>query len=105
MAASGWWFLVVDMYPAFLRLNGRRVVPFNLDGFSDSNMVPLSMIDRVELVTGGASAVYGADAVAGVVNFILKKNFTGFEFSGTLANVTVLPGGAGISLAIESTWP
>lgn len=64
-------------------INGRRVVPFNLDGFSDSNMVPLSMIDRVELVTGGASAVYGADAVAGVVNFILKKNFTGFEFSGT----------------------
>lgn len=64
-------------------INGRRVVPFNLTGFVDTNSVPVNMIDRVEIVTGGASAVYGADAVAGVVNFILKKSFTGFEASGS----------------------
>ncbi|MBL8343784.1 MAG: TonB-dependent receptor [Rubrivivax sp.] len=64
-------------------INGRRVVPFSLDGFVDTNTVPLSLLDRVEIVTGGASAVYGADAVAGVVNFILRKSFTGFEASGT----------------------
>ncbi|MBL8347787.1 MAG: TonB-dependent receptor plug domain-containing protein, partial [Rubrivivax sp.] len=64
-------------------INGRRVVPFNLTGYVDTNSVPVNMIDRVEIVTGGASAVYGADAVAGVVNFILKKSFTGFEASGS----------------------
>lgn len=64
-------------------INGRRVVPFNLSGFVDTNTVPIGLIDRVEIVTGGASAVYGADAVAGVVNFILKKSFTGFEASGS----------------------
>ena len=64
-------------------INGRRVVPFNLTGFVDTNTVPIGLIDRVEIVTGGASAVYGADAVAGVVNFILRKNFTGFEAAGS----------------------
>jgi len=64
-------------------LNGRRMVPFNLTGYVDTNTVPIGLIDRVEIVTGGASAVYGADAVAGVVNFILKKSFNGFEASGS----------------------
>ncbi|MCW5635866.1 MAG: TonB-dependent receptor [Rubrivivax sp.] len=64
-------------------VNGRRLMPFDLNGFSDTNTVPVSMIDRVEIVTGGASAVYGADAVAGVVNFILRKSFSGFEASGS----------------------
>ncbi|GIL37942.1 TonB-dependent receptor domain-containing protein [Roseiterribacter gracilis] len=45
----------------------------------DLNQIPPSLIDRVEVVTGGASAVYGADAVAGVVNIILKKNYEGAE--------------------------
>ncbi|WJM85519.1 TonB-dependent receptor plug domain-containing protein [Dickeya chrysanthemi] len=45
----------------------------------DVNTIPVEWVERVEVITGGASAVYGADAVAGVVNFILKKNFTGFE--------------------------
>jgi iron complex outermembrane receptor protein len=63
-------------------LNGRRLVPFDRFGYVDVNTIPIALLDRVELVTGGASAVYGADAVAGVVNFITKRNFQGVELSG-----------------------
>jgi len=61
-------------------VNGRRHVgssPGSTD--VDVNTIPVEWIERVEVITGGASAVYGADAVAGVVNFILKKSFDGFE--------------------------
>ena len=53
-------------------LDGRRVVPFNLNGTVDTNAIPIALLQRVDLVSGGASAVYGADAISGVVNFILK---------------------------------
>jgi len=59
--------------------NGKRFVPATLGGVVDTNNVPVSLLERVDLVTGGASAVYGADAVAGVVNFVTKRNFTGVE--------------------------
>ena len=51
-------------------------------GFVDLNTIPLSMIERVEVITDGASAIYGADAVAGVINIILKKDYSGTELSG-----------------------
>ncbi|PJK05208.1 TonB-dependent receptor [Lysobacteraceae bacterium NML95-0200] len=61
-------------------VNGRRHVGANEGSSSvDVNTIPVEWIDRVEVITGGASAVYGADAVAGVVNFILKKDFEGFR--------------------------
>ena len=60
-------------------INGRRAVPGDLTGRVDTNAIPVALLERIDLVTGGASAVYGADAVAGVVNFVLKKNFTGVE--------------------------
>ena len=62
-------------------LDGRRVVPFNLNGTVDTNAIPIALLQRVDLVSGGASAVYGADAISGVVNFILKKDFKGIDFS------------------------
>lgn len=62
-------------------INGRRFVPFNLAGVVDTNSIPLSLLERIDVFTGGASAVYGADAVAGVVNFVLRKNFSGVEAS------------------------
>ena len=62
-------------------VNGRRMVPFNLAGVVDTNSIPISLLERVDIVTGGASAVYGADAVTGVVNFVLRKNFQGVEAS------------------------
>ncbi len=58
-------------------MDGRRLPPSNPDGTVDVNIVPAALIDRVEVATGGASAVYGSDAIAGVTNFIMKKNFEG----------------------------
>ena len=62
-------------------LDNRRVVPFGLDGLTDTNVIPIGLVERVDVVTGGASSVYGADAVAGVVNFITKRNFSGLDLS------------------------
>ena len=64
-------------------VNGERVPASSTTGVVDINTIPASLIDRVEVVTGGASAVYGSDAVAGVINFILKDNFEGAELSAT----------------------
>ncbi|MBN1240446.1 MAG: TonB-dependent receptor [Gammaproteobacteria bacterium] len=62
-------------------LDGRRVQPVNGLLVVDLNTIPSAAIERVEVITGGAAAVYGADAIAGVVNFILKRDFEGMEFS------------------------
>ena len=64
-------------------LDGRRLVPANGNGVVDVNVIPPSLIERVEIVTGGASAVYGSDAVAGVVNFRLRDDFEGLQFDGS----------------------
>jgi iron complex outermembrane receptor protein len=63
-------------------VNGRRVAPYGLadDGqkvFTDLNMIPLEAVERVEILKDGGSAIYGSDAIAGVVNIILKKDFKG----------------------------
>lgn len=63
---------VGDQYTLVL-LNGRRVAPSNSGTTIDLNSIPLAAIERVEILTDGASAIYGADAIAGVVNFILKS--------------------------------
>jgi iron complex outermembrane recepter protein len=60
-------------------LDGYRATPINATMAVDLNSIPSAAIERVEVITGGASSVYGADAVAGVVNFILKKNFQGLD--------------------------
>jgi iron complex outermembrane recepter protein len=62
-------------------VDGRRVQPVNGLLIVDLNTIPSAAIDRVEVITGGAAAVYGADAIAGVVNFILKRNFEGLDLS------------------------
>ncbi|MGQ8364949.1 TonB-dependent receptor domain-containing protein [Glaciecola sp. 1036] len=60
-----------------LLINGKRLVPFDVSGRVDSSMIPSALIERVDIVTGGASAVYGSDAIAGAVNVILKDDFEG----------------------------
>ncbi len=61
-------------------INGRRHVSGGADTAAvDMSMIPVALIERMEIITGGASAIYGADAVTGVVNFIMKKDFEGFE--------------------------
>lgn len=68
-------------------INGRRVAyapvgAANGYQFVDVNMIPVSAIDRIEVLADGASAIYGTDAVAGVVNIILKTDYQGFEIGG-----------------------
>lgn len=64
-------------------INGRRIVPGDpRQPVADINLIPGALIKRVDVLTGGASSVYGADAVAGVVNFILDTDFTGFRVDG-----------------------
>ncbi|MSU68209.1 MAG: TonB-dependent receptor [Opitutaceae bacterium] len=60
-------------------IDGRRFAPSGPTGQNDVNLVPQGMVSHVDVVTGGASAAYGSDAVGGVVNFVLNKEFTGFK--------------------------
>ncbi|NQD35907.1 TonB-dependent receptor [Permianibacter sp. IMCC34836] len=66
-------------------INGRRVAVDSFtngfDSFVDVNSIPMSAIDRIEVLTDGASSIYGSDAIAGVINFILRKDYTGQEIS------------------------
>jgi iron complex outermembrane receptor protein len=63
-------------------VNGRRFTITGPDQTTDINTVPAALIKRVETVTGGSSAVYGSDAITGVVNFIMKDDFQGVELTG-----------------------
>ncbi len=74
-------------------LNGRRVAAHGLSGSAvDVNQIPFAAIERVEVLKDGASAIYGTDAIGGVINFITKKNFQGFSATGF---VDVTEGGGG----------
>ena len=65
-------------------LNGHRLAPYALSGGQsvDLSGIPLAAIERVEILKDGASAIYGSDAIAGVINFILRKDFKGVEVNG-----------------------
>ena len=60
-------------------LDGHRATPSNADGTVDIDTLPQMLVSRIDIVTGGASAVYGSDAVTGVVNFVLDKKFNGVK--------------------------
>ena len=60
-------------------IDGGRVVPAGLAGVFDLNNIPLALVERVEVLTGGASTTYGADAISGVVNFVMRRDFAGLE--------------------------
>lgn len=69
-------------------LNGRRMAPFGLadDGqkvFTDLSTIPMEAVERIEILKDGASAIYGSDAIAGVVNIILRRDFTGVVLKGS----------------------
>lgn len=64
-------------------LDGQRIVPTNLSAVTDLNNIPMALVERVDIVTGGASSVYGADAVAGVTNFVTKRDFEGIQIAAT----------------------
>ncbi|PTD16062.1 TonB-dependent receptor domain-containing protein [Sphingomonas fennica] len=60
-------------------LDGNRIAPSNTVGRVDLNNIPLALIERTDMLTGGASTTYGADAISGVVNFVTRKDFSGIE--------------------------
>ncbi|MFC4254492.1 TonB-dependent receptor domain-containing protein [Croceibacterium xixiisoli] len=80
-------------------LDGRRATPINGTGVIDINTIPSAAIQRVEIITGGASSTYGADAVGGVVNFILKDDFTGIDFD---AQSSFSPQGGGAEYRVST---
>jgi len=69
-------------------INGRRVAATGIGNFVDLSLIPLSAVERVEIVADGASAIYGSDAVGGVANFILRKDFDGAETRARFGTVT-----------------
>jgi iron complex outermembrane receptor protein len=74
-------------------LNGRRVANYAFDGATvDLSAIPLSAIERVEILKDGASAIYGSDAIAGVINVVLRRDLRGFE--GTISGAWTEHGGA-----------
>jgi iron complex outermembrane receptor protein len=81
-------------------LNGRRLAPYNTGTTVNLNAIPLSIVERIEVLTDGASAIYGADAIAGVVNFILKKNSTAGDIS-LSANIPQHAGGKSANFSIS----
>ncbi|MGZ5204370.1 MAG: TonB-dependent receptor plug domain-containing protein [Caldimonas sp.] len=83
-------------------LNGRRIAPYGIGFTGDSvsvdvSAIPLAAIERVEVLKDGASAIYGSDAIAGVVNFILRQEFNGIEVTGEYGDTT--QGGASFKRA------
>ena len=72
-------------------INGTRALPFSFRNAVDVNSIPAPLLERVDVLTGGAAAVYGADAVAGVVNFIINDDFEGLQVNG---NYRAVAGGA-----------
>ena len=82
-------------------LDGHRVPPSNQNGTVNVDTLPTMLVSRVEIVTGGASAIYGSDAVAGVVNFILDKKFTGLLVK---ADVGESKYGDGKELQLGASW-
>lgn len=60
-------------------LNGRRITPYSVGGRVDTSTIPTALIERIDVITGGASAVYGSDAIAGAINIVTKQNFEGFD--------------------------
>ncbi len=81
-------------------LDGRRFVPADETGRVDLNNIPLAVIERTDILTGGATTTYGADAVSGVVNFITKKDFAGIQAD---ASTTITEEGDGEIYRTELT--
>ena len=64
---------------SLILIDGKRLAPYDINGIVTTDVIPVNMLKRVDIVTGGASAVYGSDAMSGAINFILRDDFEGFE--------------------------
>ncbi|MGZ5199751.1 MAG: TonB-dependent receptor domain-containing protein [Telluria sp.] len=85
-------------------LNGRRVATHGMKGSAvDLNSIPMAAVERIEVLKDGASAVYGTDAIGGVINFVLKKNYHGLE-SQVFADKDQHPGGNIYRASVTGGW-
>lgn len=94
----------LDSQRTLVLINGRRVAPAGVEGAPtspDLNLVPASLLQKIDLLLDGASSIYGSDAVAGVANAIMRKDFDGFEFE-TYSTVPSHPNGEDNVLSL--TW-
>lgn len=82
-------------------VDGKRMVAEGISQIVDVNNIPAALVQEIQLITGGASAVYGSDAVAGVVNYILKDDFEGLEVNATYR--TTGEGGGG-TINLDATF-
>ncbi len=83
-------------------LNGRRLSNHGLKGATvDLGAIPLGAIERIEILRDGASAIYGTDAIGGVMNFILRRDYSGLEVS---SGLDVTEGGGGNTYKASATW-
>ena len=82
-------------------VDGERIAPSSTTGAIDISQIPTALIKRVDVVTGGATAVYGSDAIAGVVNFVLKDDFEGLEL---VAQNEISQDGTGYNFAVQGTF-
>lgn len=82
-------------------VDGHRVAPSNANGTVSIDTIPQELVKRVDVVTGGVSAVYGSDAVAGVVNFVLDHDFKGIKLNG---NVGISTYGDGLSYKLSGAF-
>ena len=87
-------------------VNGRRVSPFPGDDGAtvNVNMIPMAAIERIEVLRDGASAIYGSDAIAGVINFILSKNYSGVEVGAIYGEPTRSGGGGNANVSAVAGW-
>ena len=85
-------------------MDGHRVTPAHQNGSIDASLIPQQLVSRVDVVTGGASAVYGSDAIAGVVNFVLDKTFTGIKGE-VSAGITKYGDGQNVKIALSAGTP
>ncbi len=91
--ASGIALRGLSQKATLVLINGRRMASFGFaqnlfDTFVDLNAIPASAVERIEILRDGASAVYGSDAIAGVVNVILRRDYRGLEVGGTAGTST-----------------
>jgi iron complex outermembrane recepter protein len=71
-----------------LMIDGKRITPYDINGIVDTSVIPSALIERIDIITGGASAVYGSDAMSGVINFVMKKDFEGVEIDTRFSQTT-----------------
>ncbi len=68
-----------------IMIDGKRLTPYGVAGVVDLAQIPQGLVERIDIITGGGSAVYGSDAISGALNFILKRDFEGVEITSNMS--------------------